>query len=264
MEEQRVVQPSCTECKRLDTKPQPKVQNQKNETGDSFDIERRRIRAAYARRAAGVDCRRYSLFNPYALYATQERERVLLELLREAGVTSLDKMRILDVGSGEGGFVRRLLDYGAEPNLTVGFDLIEGHLRKAQTTNLSINYVCGDGIALPFRDHTFDLALQFTVFTSVLNSRYREAIAREMLRILRPQGKVVWYDFIYDNPKNPDVKGIGRSEIRTLFPGCKFRFRRVTLIPPLGRSLPPFVVLYDFLSLFRLFSSHYICVIEKP
>ncbi len=233
------------------------------EANPVFDAERRRIRAAYERRALRGDSGRYSLFTPYAVYSLQERERTLLRLLREADITTLGKLRILDVGCGEGGPLRRLLDYGAEPHLMVGVDLIEEHLKKAQTANPSIPCTCADAVALPFLDETFDLVTQFTVFTSVLEPSYRQAIAQEMLRVLRPGGKIVWYDFFYDNPTNADVRGIRKDEIRALFPRCKFQFRRISLAPPLGRSLPLFPLLYDFLSVLRLFSSHYLCLGEK-
>lgn len=233
------------------------------QTHDPFEVERRRLREAYARRAEQVDARRYSPFNPYALYTLQERERTLLGLLREAGIASLAELRILDVGCGTGGTVRRLLDYGAERRRVVGVDLLANHIRQAKATDSCLNYLCADAMALPFADETFDLVSQFTLFATVLDPDSRRAIAREMVRVLRPRGKIVWYDLIYNNPRNPDVAGIGKNEIRALFPGCRFRFRRITLAPPLGRALPASALLYNLLASLRLLCSHYLCLGEK-
>ena len=44
----------------------------------------------------------------------------------------------------------------------------------------------------------------------------------------------MWYDFRFDNPQNRQVRGIGRRELRALFPQLRGRIRSVTLAPPLG------------------------------
>jgi hypothetical protein len=55
-----------------------------------------------------------------------------------------------------------------------------------------------------------------------------------MLRVLRPGGRILWYDFFRNNPTNPNVRGVGAAEIRALFPGRRIELRRVTLAPPLA------------------------------
>jgi SAM-dependent methyltransferase len=96
--------------------------------------------------------------------------------------------------------------------------------------------VTADGGALPYPDARFDLVLQFTVFTSVLDEDLRQRIAREMWRVLGPGGAVLWYDFRYQG-RNPAVRAIHPREVRALFPGAEFTARRVTLAPPLSRRL---------------------------
>jgi len=85
-----------------------------------------------------------------------------------------------------------------------------------------------------------------------------------MRRVLEPGGVILWYDFRYDNPRNPHVRGIGAREIRSLFPGCTVRLRRVTLAPPIARRLVPFswtvAYLVEKLPLLR---THYLGVIYK-
>lgn len=226
----------------------------------SDKAERERIRAVYARRCVQVDPKRYSLFDAYVLHAVQERERVLLMLLKEEGITSLEGMRVLDVGCGQGALLRQFLEYGAVPGRLVGIDLVERQLRNGHETNPATPLVCSDAAAMPFGDSTFDLVIQSTVFTSVLDNCHRHVIAKEMVRVLRPSGRIVWYDFIYDNPRNPDVAGVAKKKILALFPGWRFRFRRITLAPPFGRALPSWELLYRVLSSIRLFSSHYLCL----
>jgi hypothetical protein len=89
-------------------------------------------------------------------------------------------------------------------------------------------------------------------------------IAKEMLRVLKNDGIILWYDFIYNNPKNPDVKGIGKKEIISLFPNCKFDFNKITLAPPIARFIAPhsYLVCY-LLEKLKIFNTHYLVVIKK-
>src|SRR5205814_10331318 len=90
---------------------------------------------------------------------------------------------------------------------------------------------------LPLRSASFDLVAQFTVFTSILEPALKRQVALEMTRVTKPDGLILWYDFAFDNPKNRDVRGIAKREIRKLFPGCSVKLQRVTLAPPLTRRL---------------------------
>ena len=94
-----------------------------------------------------------------------------------------------------------------------------------------------DGARLPFASGKFDLLLQSTVLTSILDQGIKKNVADEMIRVLAPKGAILWYDFRYDNPRNPDVRGIGRKEIQGLFPHCRIRMQKTILLPPLARGL---------------------------
>ena len=88
-------------------------------------------------------------------------------------------------------------------------------------------------------------------------------LAREMLRVLRPRGLILWYDF-WLNPTNPQTRGIRPAEIRQLFPGCRYRFRRITLAPPLARRILPLSwTLAMVLEKAKLFNTHYLVIIRR-
>ena len=224
-----------------------------------------RVRAAYDRRRRRIPPGRYERSNPASLCNLQEREVAMADVLRAAGLISLAGLRILDLGCGRGGTLRQLLEYGAEPANLFGTDLLEEQLHYASRLAPHIPVVCANAARLPFPDGAFELVIQFTVFTSVLSKQVKQAIAAEMRRLLVDGGKLLWYDFAYNNPKNPDVRGIGKAEIRTLFPGFSMRVRRLTLAPPMGRvaaSLSP--ALYFLLAKVRPLCTHYLCLLEKP
>ena len=49
-----------------------------------------------------------------------------------------------------------------------------------------------------------------------------------MLLVVRPEGLILWYDVVVENPWNSCVHPLHRSEIRSLFPGCALELQRVT------------------------------------
>lgn len=186
-------------------------------------------------------------------------------LLREARLASLAGLRILDVGCGRGNLLRMFLEYGANPARAFGIDLLAEHVREGRTLSPNLHFVQGNAAQLPFPCNSFDLLFTFTLFTSVLDSRFRSSIAGEVGRVLVPGGKLLFYDFTYDNPANPDVRRIGRSEIRRLFPGWRATGRRVTLAPPLARIVARVSeTLYYGLAQVPVLCTHYMCLLEKP
>jgi hypothetical protein len=83
-----------------------------------------------------------------------------------------------------------------------------------------------------------------------------------MRRVVRPGGLILWYDF-WINPINPQTRGIRRAEIRALFHGSRYAFRRVTLAPPIARRLAKYSwAICLGLEHLRIFNTHYLAVIR--
>jgi len=209
---------------------------------------------------------RYSCFNPGNVIIEQELERCFLSGFRRVKGLSLKDHRVLEIGCGTGARLRSFIQWGVQPENLVGLDLLEERVREARRLlPQSVTTVTGSASSLGFSDCTFDLVCQFTLFSSVLDDQIKQRISREMLRVVRPDGLLVWYDFKVNNPLNPDVQGIEKREIRRLFPECSITFRRLTLLPPLARflgRLSPAVC--QLISASRLLSTHYLAFIKKP
>jgi len=222
-----------------------------------------RIKEAYARRAIYVGDR-YSVFNVASLFIIQGLERALLRMLKDNDLTSLEGKRILEVGCGTGGVLRRFIQYGADPANLYGIDLLADRIERARYLSPNVDFRCGNAEQLPYDDESFDIVMQFTVFTSILDPRMKRNVAREMLRVLKRDGIILWYDYHMNNPRNPDVRGVGKREIQALFPDCSIDLRRVTLAPPLTRLLAPYSWLVCYLlEKIPLLCTHYLGVIRK-
>lgn len=203
-------------------------------------------------------------FDLYALCAHQERQEALVRFFRRIGLSSLHGLKLLDVGCGSGGNLRRMIDFGAQPENCFGIDLFRKSLVDGRAINPGISLLEGTAAKLPFADAQFDFVFQFTVLTSILDSNVKRQIVSEIARTLRPGGYFVWYDFAFSNPRNPNVRGIGRREIAELLDGFQLDFQKITLAPPIGRQVvrvsPAF---YRFMGIFPFLRSHYFCFAQK-
>lgn len=223
-----------------------------------------RLRSVYRDRENAETRARYSPFLTYNLCAHHEREEVMFKLLRSNGVRSLSGLKILDVGCSTGSMLRRLLDFEADAGELFGVDLLERRVKTARSLSSDAQLLCSDASALPFPNRSFDLVIQSTLFTSVLGADVKKRMASEILRVMSNGAKLIWYDFRYNNPLNKDVRGIGKREIRVLFPGCKVTSRSVTLAPPIGRMVcRNSTLLYHVLGSLKFLCTHYVCLIEK-
>ncbi len=214
----------------------------------------------YAERVADTDI--HTLFNPGDLFMIHQRQRELLASLRREGFFPIKNKRILEVGSASGGVLREFLLFGATPDLLHGLEYVAWRTKKAKFAMPNLPLVNADGRYMPYTDACFDMVMQFTAISSILNDDVRRAIAAEMRRVVRPDGLIMWYDF-WLNPTNPQTRGVRRDEIRALFPGCRYSFRRITLAPPIARRLAPYswqVCL--LLERLRIFNTHYLAVIR--
>jgi ubiquinone/menaquinone biosynthesis C-methylase UbiE len=196
------------------------------------------IAAQYARRDATVDAQRYSLFDAAALQSQQERLRAMLALWRAQGWHTLAGRRIVEVGCGTGGNLLDLLRLGASAEELTGIELLPERVAAAQRRLPSgVTLIEGDAVAVPIAASSQDAVLAFTVFSSLIEDVMQERLAAAMWRWIKPGGGVLWYDFAVDNPKNPDVRGVPLRRVRALFPEARLDVRRVTLLPPLARTL---------------------------
>jgi ubiquinone/menaquinone biosynthesis C-methylase UbiE len=231
---------------------------------DITTTEETRIRQVYARRA--VSAPRYSWFDAGHLFMVQQLERRVLAALRRHDMDSLSEKKILEVGCGNGYWLREFIKWGAGPDNLIGVDLLAE--RVAQARRLSpagTTFKTGNAARLDLADNSFDIVLQATVFTSIRDLAVKQKVAAEMLRVLKHRGVLLWYDFHVDNPRNPDVRGIKSWEIRKLFPGCRITLERIILAPPLLRRLAPYCWSGCYLlSAIPWLCTHYLGTIQKP
>ena len=229
---------------------------------DAGASEIQRIRAEYERRKREVPHDFYSwgrLSNCF--HHTQLVRDAIAELTREK-MFPLENRRVADIGCGSGRWLLEFAQWDASD--LHGIDLDESQIRRAKERFPSADLHAGDARHLPWEDYSFDLVSQFTLFTSILNDTVKRQIAQEMLRVVKPDGVILWFDFRFDNPHNSSVSGIESDEIHSLFPDCAIRLRRVTLAPPLARLVVPISwIAASLLEKVPLLRTHNLGIIRK-
>lgn len=222
------------------------------------------ITERYARRATGDG--RYSFLRSDVCLGVQERQRVMLQLLRKHGVSNLADLRMLEVGCGAGANLLEFLRMGCMPEHLTGIELLPERYAKARhLLPAAVHLYEGDALLADVPHASQDVVLVSTVFSSVLDAAFQQSLADALWRWVRPGGAVLWYDFTYNNPNNPDVRGVPLQRVKELFPQAAITTRRVTLAPPLARRLAPIhPALYTLFNSIPLLRTHILCWIAKP
>ncbi|MFT9057181.1 MAG: class I SAM-dependent methyltransferase [Ethanoligenens sp.] len=225
-----------------------------------------RIKERYAHRGQVVPADKYLLTNPHILLGVQEKERKMVKLLRKNDLVPLRNKKILEVGCGTGSNLLDFLRLGAQPENIRGNDLLENRIAVARKRlPEKVQLFCGDASAQELEKESFDLILQSTVFTSILEDAMQEKLAYRMWSQLKPGGYIIWFDILHGNPYNPDVRAIPLKRIKMLFPQGTFQVERVTLFPFIGQAVTRHVNFpYFILGTLPFLKMHLLCFIRKP
>lgn len=232
----------------------------------SDNREVRRLQQVYdGYRASRTVRARWDDRNPGNAAIRRERNAAVEGLLKGHGLTDLEGRRALEVGCGVGKTLAGLMELGARPEDLHGVDLLRERIEEARVRYPDSHFLCANAENLDFPDAYFDLAICSTVFSSILDEAMAANVAHEICRVLKPGGAVVWYDFRYNSPGNPNVQAMTCKRVTELFPDLTASLRTITLLPPLARRMGPLTsLLYPLLSRIPPLRTHYMGLLTKP
>lgn len=205
----------------------------------------------------------WSPFSQVSIFYRQAQEKAYVKLFNQYLTEDFAKLRVLDVGCGDGGFLCFLRTLGVEPKNLYGLDLMDYRIKNAKNFCPSAAHlVCGNGAKLPYKDKYFNLVSQITTFSSVLDRSERLKIAKEMIRVMDKNGYLLWYDM--RGGRRGNTLGLEKKEILVLFP--KFKVIAIQKIhsPYLAYAakISPFwAVIFDKLFVFH--KTHYLILMQE-
>jgi SAM-dependent methyltransferase len=230
----------------------------------TFENEKERILKEYYRRKIEIPGDRYAIWNPSALHTKHSKERCAIEMLHKYGAFPSADTPCLEVGYGSLGWLGTLISWGVREELLHGIELDHQRAAVAKSILPLAKLEIGDASNMPFSAEQFELVIVSTVLTSVLEQDMRKSIAAEIVRVLKKGGSLIYYDFAFNNPQNPNVKGIRKKELLSLFKGLKGEVRKSTLAPPISRLVAPrSLILASFLESMSFLRTHLMAVLKK-
>jgi len=184
-------------------------------------------------------------------------------LIKKNNIDVINKT-ILDIGCASGNKIKILLKIGFDKENIIGVDIRENCIKNAKLNFPGSKFYKMDARQIKFSDEKFDFINVFTLFSSILDDQNRYKVANEIIRLLKPNGIIMYYDVRYNNPTNKNLKAVKRKQLFKLFPNMKKELLSVTLLPYLSRKLGilnnPFYFLLSKISFLR---THYIGIIKK-
>lgn len=145
-------------------------------------------KATYVHRAFTAIADRYDLLNTLLSFNQDQR-------WRKRTVSALEMKgpeAVLDVATGTGKLARELESAVGAGGTVVGIDFCEPMIRKARAQIDGTTLVLATSESLPFPDNCFDGA---TIGFALRNVPDMERTLREMIRVMKPGGRVVCLEF---------------------------------------------------------------------
>jgi len=160
----------------------------------------------------------YSPRSPVGFYTRSRMHHSFMRLLNKHNIVLSDKT-ILDIGCGTGDWLCFISELRGSSTGLVGIDITGHRIEKARSINPGIEFVMGDAAALPFDDASFDIVTQFVTFEHFLDNETLAKACREVSRVLKASGFLIWYDLLPFPPgADPINRGFSLKEVVGLFP----------------------------------------------
>lgn len=217
-----------------------------------------KIRERYERRLNPQTAAKYPTFSSFQHFSRAEREFWFGQFLTDKFGLCKD-LTILEIGAGSGDNIYFFRRFGIPTANIFANELLPERAERLKDVLPPENISFGNALDLS-ADRKFDIVFQSTVFSSILDKNFQKLMAEKMWSLVKPGGGVLWYDFVYSNPSNPDVRGVSWADTKALFPhAAQTRTQRVILAPPIGRRVGR---LYNFVN-FPWLRTHRVALFTK-
>lgn len=200
---------------------------------ESAASELDRVRVVYRQRDRAMHL---GMQTPAELVLAGFRDQAFLCALLRHG-SPVHKLRVLDVGCGVGARLRDFQRLGVQAANLAGVEQSAERVAICLRESPAFDVVQGQATQIPFPAASFDIVVNATMLSSILDNEVAARIAAEMRRVVRPDGLILSYDLAVGNPRNPDVRAVTLQDLAHWFPGMDRRARSLGLPGAMVRRL---------------------------
>ena len=129
-----------------------------------------------------------------ALKIYENYNKVLNKVYEKSTITG-ENISVLDIGVGTGNLAKKFLENNYR---VVGIDQSREMLRVAKHKYPNLKVRLGEFLKIPFNDKVFDIIVTTYAFHH-LNSEEKSLAIKEMIRVLKDNGKIVIGDLMFKN-----------------------------------------------------------------
>lgn len=164
-----------------------------------------------------------------SLFKDQVAEYKIVEKLLQNKFKILYQYKILDVGCGDGRWLRKLIDWGANPGYLYGIDVNKEVINLAQRISATgINFLPAHADQLPYEDKYFDIVFCVGVLQHILETDLQQSVGQEIIRVLKDDGIIITINFnkrgigiaSVNDKQKICANGITQTELEAFFPNC--------------------------------------------
>jgi ubiquinone/menaquinone biosynthesis C-methylase UbiE len=194
---------------------------------ENICIEINRIKEVYKKRDGNISATTwkndiYHPRHPIGRLFYEHNYNILVDALNSLDI-DLESSTVLDVGCGEGAWLRFLVEMGAKPANLNGIDLSESRIEIAKQLNPAINLSTSQGDSIPFQSSMFDIVMQVVVFSSIIEQGLAQMLVAEMLRVTKPGGCIFWID--HKKRHSETLAGYSVEQLTEYLPGCSLIYQ---------------------------------------
>jgi ubiquinone/menaquinone biosynthesis C-methylase UbiE len=132
--------------------------------------------------------------NPLASSYWELRDALIGAVFSKYVQVKKERLTVLEFGCGHGHELHKFTRFGVPEEGLTGFDLIFGRLKRARKQYPDCRFSQHDALTAGFKDNEFDIVFQFTCAMHLPEANLQKALAREMVRVLKPGGLLLWWD----------------------------------------------------------------------
>lgn len=192
-------------------------------------------------------------------------EKELLKYFFSRNIPEFNRKKVLDVGTGAAEILFFFLKHGITLKNIFGLELLLLRAEKVKKKYGFFQFLNANGENIPFADKCMDIITLTYVFSSIIEDKMCYNIGKEMLRVIKDDGIIIWYDSYGGKKLSENTRSYKENDIKQFFPDCEYEFKRIGLGKIFNKRIEKYSwLIADVVSaIFPFLNCMQLCIIKK-